>query len=47
MSIETKAVILCYLVRSEPLQAIKLSSITEEAVEEDLDSHIYCKKEVI
>ena len=41
VSIEIEAVILCFLVRSEPLPAIELSSITGEALEEDLDSHAY------
>ena len=40
VSIETEAIILCFLARSEPLQAIKLSSITGEAAEEGLDSHV-------
>ena len=35
----TEAVILCFLVRSEPLRAI--NSITGETVEEELDSHVY------
>ena len=38
VSIETESVLLCFLVRSEPLPAI---SITGEAAEKDLDSHVY------
>ena len=40
IAIVRESIILCFLVRSEPLPAIKLSSITGEA-EEDLGSHVY------
>ena len=41
VSVETETVIFCFLIRSEPLPAITLSSITGEAVEEGLDSPVY------